>query len=472
MMHEDFYTGEPDITGSPLNFTNENIINTGGDAVLEAANMASFGKYDYSAGARQSNFTAPVAPFNGGGFGGNFNPYQQQGFQGGIGAPPPQYWGNPQPTYNYYRPYGQYQQPYQQPQYQQQTTYHIPGINISGEYMPDVNFESQITEMELEYFNRQQETDAKQIVDRQGSVYGGYNNGYGMNYYGMPYYNPYQYNSLNNEFQSRVNKMKDDARQRRLDYNLNLSRLAHNFAGDIISDDEIRERYTGKTVDIPEAYVQTQDQYYENNRFNNLKPFDNSQMYRDHRAQIQREYNKIIPADADLKTTFDRMAIIWADWEMEEEMHRRKNAGNLYNSGDNSYKYYIRKCAAERYAREKGLDNLPSIPGYSNINNFDGNAIKQNYISNNPVLSKVATLSDDGTMNVSFSLPSNVGSNKGEVYTVHNQNEAEYDNKRDQFYSKANAERFDKFLAAEPGNAYLDELKRKKQEEYRRNGQI
>ena len=44
MIHEDFYTGEPVNSGSPANFPDTNIINTGPGAEVEAANMASFGK--------------------------------------------------------------------------------------------------------------------------------------------------------------------------------------------------------------------------------------------------------------------------------------------------------------------------------------------------------------------------------------------------------------------------------------------
>ena len=456
MIHEDFYTGEPVNSGSPANFPDTNIINTGPGAEVEAANMASFGKYDYDPSMRQ--MTMPVQLT--GGFGGTFNPYPNMG----IGAPPPPqpgygynpygYYYNPQPTYNYYRPYGQVpfpqQQYYQQPQ--QPTTYQIPGVNISGEYLPPANYEKIISEMQMEYFSRQQDLEAKQEVDRQSSVYG-YGNMYGYNYYGIPYYNPYQYSSLNNEFQSRIRAIQEEARENRLNFNLHISRLAHNFAGHDISDDDIKERYTGKVVDIPQAYIQPPEEYMEQVRFRNMVPFDNSQLYRDHRAQIQREYSSIIPPDSDLKETFDKMGIIAANWEMEEEMHRRKNAGVLYNSTDNSYKYFVRQKAAERYAKEKGM--VPNVP--APLSGFSTNAFQQSYVSSNPVLSKVANLADDGTLNVSLNIPCNVGSHKGENYTVHNSQEAEYEQKK---------ERFGRFLASEPGNSYLDQLKQEKLERY------
>ena len=80
-----------------------------------------------------------------------------------------------------------------------------------------------------------------------------------------------------------------------------------------------------------------------------------------------------------------------------------------------------------------------------------------NYVAGNPVLSQAANLADDGTLNVSISLPANVGSHKGEIYTVNNSQEAEYNEKR---------ERFGRFLDSIPGNIYLDQQKQKKLEEY------
>lgn len=470
MIQQDFYTGEPVNPGSPNNFQNPNIINTGPTAESEAASMASFGKYDYDPSMRQATAAMPVQLT--GGFGGTFNPYPNGG---GIGAPPPPQFGgippygyspygyytgygyyNQQPTYNYYRPYptgGQIPFPPQQPcqTFQQPTTCHIPGVNFSGEYLPPADYEQRITEMQMEYFSRQQELEAKQEVDRQSSVYG-YGNMYGYNYYGIPYYNPYQYNALNNEFQSRIKAMQDEARENRLKFNLNISKLAHNFAGHNISDEDIRERYTGRTIDIPQAYIQPPEEYMEQMRFRNMVPFDNSQAYRDHRAQIQREYSAVIPPDANLKEAFDGMGIIAANWEMEEEMHRRRNAGVLYNSGDNSYKYFVRQKAAERYAQEKGI-----VPMGQLMPAFSSQSVQQSYVSSNPVLSKVANLTDDGTLNVSLNIPCNVGSHKGENYTVHNSQEAEYEEKK---------ERFGRFLASEPGNSYLDQLKQQKLERY------
>ena len=449
MVHEDFYSGEPvEETGSS-NFAfpvaGKNIIDTGASSEVEAANAAGFGKamYDYDPAQRAAAIqTAPVPLV--GGYSGQFNPYQPN-YGRGIGAPPPWVggyspYGNPQPSYGYYRP-PQQQRP------EMPTSVRINPLNMFGEFLPNADWEEQVAKMQMEYFTRQQDIDAKQMAERSNSVYG--YGGYGYNYYGIPYVNPYQYNSLNNEFMSRIEQMRNDARQARVDFSMNLSRLAHNFSREEnISDAEIRERYTGKTVEIPAGYVP--EVYYEQYRFAQMQPFDNSQMYRDYYASLTREYNEIIPPDSDLKTTFALMGIIDAKWQMEEEQHRRKDATGLYNSGS-TYKYYVRQKARERYMKNNGTSGVPAAM----MPTFGFNPA--NYVAGNPVLSKATTLADDGTLNVSISLPANVGSHKGEVYTVNNSQEAQYNEKR---------ERFGRFLDSIPGNIYLDQQKQQKLEGY------
>lgn len=466
MRSEDFYTGEPVITGSPPNFSNPNVISPI-SSVDEAANMASFGAYAYDPAMRSM--------MNPGGYGYNpgvspnfMNPPQPQ-FGGivytppqyGIGAPPSPY-GNIQPTYNIYRPNSpnpalqmgmvpQYQQP------QMPTSYHIPGINMGGEYMPPADFEKRMSELEMAYYNKvinQQAKDEVNTAMNNSSVYGyGYNGGF--NYYGMPFYNQYQYSSADLELRRAVEAMQNEARENRMSFNMHMSKLAHNFNGDSISEDQIRERYIGRDIDIPQqsGIIVTPQDYWEIGRFYQMEPFDNSQMYREHFMRVREEFNKIIPADSNLKDTFNNMGIVAAQYEMEEELHRRRDGGNLYDNSDNAYKRLIRKKAKERYAAEKGitLSNTGAV-----VPNFNAQQAKQNFISNSPTLANCATLQDDGTLNVSLQLPCNVGSHIGQMYSVNSQ-EASYDEKR---------ERFHQFMDSIPGSIYLDQKKREKAEGY------
>ena len=443
MIHEDFYTGEPVNIGSPQNF-----INSSQD--MEAANMASFGKYDYDPGNRQLP-QASIYP-GGNGFNSVVNPIQPlyPPTQQGIGAMPPGYtpytpYGNVGPTYGQFRT-GMQQQ---QVQYQQPTTYHIPGVNLSGDFIPPADFDKYISGLEREFWIKQQELEVEKEMERNNSVYG-YGGWQGYNYYGTPYYNPYQYNAINNEYSAKLEELKNKAKDTRLEFDINLSKLAHNFVNDGISEEAIVERYQGKSIDIPRAMIPSYQEYYEQNRLYNLVPFDNSQEYRDHMNMVRNQIRNVIPENADLKETSEKMAIIWSDWELEEEEHRRKNAGVLYNSGDNSYKYFVRRKAQERYMREHGVQPTTASFNY-------GNGLVQSYVDSSPLLSQTATLADDGTLNVSLDLPCNVGSHKGQTYSIHNSQESEYDEKR---------ERFNAFLDSIPGNIYLDNQKNKKIEGY------
>lgn len=422
MIRQDFYTGEPVEMGSP-NFSSE----------LEAANMASFGKYDYDSNSRVMMQQAQPQP----------QYYQPYPNMVGIGAPyyqGQQYspYGNLQPLT---RPFGQQFQQFQQPQPQ---TYHIPGFNPGGsEFLPPADYEDIIEDLQLDYWNARMEVDVKTEMDMQQSVYG--NNTWGYNYYGMPYYNPYKYNSVDNEFSQKINKIKDDARNNRINLNIQLSKLCHNILDDGVTEEEIIQRCTGMDLPAPQISWQANQDYYTEMRIANMVPFNNASYYSNARAAHQRELDKILPPDANMEETFKNLGVLAVQYEWEEEAHRRKDLSGSYSSGGNMYKYYVKRKAQERYAAEHGMP----VGNTNQFNTTFGNQI----LNGLPTLSQNATVADDGTLNVSLSLPVNVGSHRGEMYTVTNQNEAEYEKKREQF---------GKFLNSIKSDIYLDDLKKKK----------
>lgn len=436
MLHQDFYTGEPTTLGSPIS-----------SAEQEAASMASFGKYDYNSGSRNL-FPQPM-----------FNQQTNQNFQRqtiGIGAP---YFNNNQFN-QYYNGYGNFspygnvmpnrqmfnQQFYQPPQ---PTTYHIPGFNPSGsEFLPETGWEDQLNDLQMEYWIAKQEVDVANEMKMQQSVYGG--NQWGFNYYGMPYYNPYMYNSLDSEFSQKINKIKDKARESRVQLNMQLLKLSHNILGDEVSDEEIEKRCKGFDIPIPPTTFQDNQNYYQQVRLSNMVEVSNAKFYSDARAKRQRELDALIPPNSNMKEAFDGLGLLAAELDLEEEKHRRKDLGQNYSSGNNVYKYYVRKKAKERYAAENGTSQPQN-----QFNNAFGNQLVNQF----PTLSQNATIADDGTLNVSLSLPVNVGSHAGETYTIANANEAEYEKKREQF---------GKFLGSikTNGEPYLEDLKRRKYEEY------
>jgi hypothetical protein len=95
--------------------------------------------------------------------------------------------------------------------------------------------------MEQEFLRERIENEAKAVVNNfQRNQYGanGYNNGY--NYYGTPYHNPYTYTDYN-KYQTRLDEMKEEARERRIRLNINLSKLAHNVCGETYDENVIEE---------------------------------------------------------------------------------------------------------------------------------------------------------------------------------------------------------------------------------------
>ena len=251
MIQENFYTGEPVITGSPPIFSQDVSSNMISES-NKAAELASFGRYDYDASSRaayRQQMTTQQAIYPGCYGYNNFGMQPMQPIQPmypmggvGIGSYPYQYGGgNPvlQPTYDMYR---QPQPYFQQPQHT--GTVRIPGINLGGEFLPSITSEADIARMQSEYITKYEELQAKLDYERSNSVYSNGNWG-GFNYYGTGYYNPYQYNSLNQEIYKQVEAMKDEARENRILFNLKIAKLAHNIARDGVSEEDIETRYRG-----------------------------------------------------------------------------------------------------------------------------------------------------------------------------------------------------------------------------------
>ena len=426
MKREDFFTGEPLPGGSPTILQNEYTTEQ------EAISNASFGSYDYDPGTRMMN-NSPIASIYPGSYGYNnfmnppvsFNPY--------YGNNPGYYYGN----LNYSNGGNpalalmQQQQMQQQQMYQQQIQYHIAPVNFGGsEFLPSAQHEEEIERLKLEYWAKEQEEYARNSMSSAYNPYTGY-----YNYYGTPYINPYQYNnSISNEVDRKIAEIKEEARENRLNFNMNLARLAHNIAGDDYDDRDLRERYEGKNVTGPMPI--TYGEIVEQNRFNNLVPVDNSKYYQEFHASVSREFNSVISKDSDLTETFSKMGELNAKYELEEEQHRRKNGALLYDSANNSYKYFVRAKAAERYAQSKGLSLVQQV-------NNSAEQLKSNMLNQYNTLSQSAKLCDDGSLTITCPFGSKAGSN----YTVHNSMEAGYDTVK---------ERFAQYLDSITGEIYLN----------------
>ena len=414
----DFFSGETalDVVSPPASQTQDEI---------EAANMASFGTYNFGGppvslnpagqgyyGGQQQQFNYWNNPGFGygqpqGGYG--FGQYMNSPTQGGYGYNYQQFMNSPNPAFQF-----MHQQQYQNYQpMKKDVTVHIDAFNPGGnEYLPPADYEEKIFDLEWKFWNETQEKEAKRILEQPI--------GLGQNYYGYGYYStPYNYNMYSdNPYINQLKELQEQARQSRINLNIRLSRLAHNFLGDGYTDEQIEEIYTGKDVVIPG--ISTVD-LYDQQRFANLIPFDNSQMYREYDKRVSDQFHKRIKPTDDMNTAFENLALVAYDYEMEDEMHRRRQElKGTYDS--NAYKLLVRQKAIKENLHTKINESV------NQVQDFKDNLLGSGLF---PTLSQHATLADDGTLNITYSLDNN--------NVIQNQNESQYQKERARFNAFLNS---------------------------------
>jgi hypothetical protein len=422
MERVDFYSGEP---------VNEYGAQTEDEKIAEE--FASFGRTYYEE-LRANNVNPGAYNNNYGGWNQpnyNMNPYAyNNGWNNGWNQNYNYGWNNQyvpgyqnynmgNPAYAYMQQMGM--QPYS---YQQQNvpqgdiTYDIPGLSFGNDYLPPAGYEDTIAEMEQEFLRERIENEAKAVVNNfQRNQYGanGYNNGY--NYYGTPYHNPYTYTDYN-KYQTRLDEMKEEARERRIRLNINLSKLAHNVCGETYDENVIEEIYRGKTITVPGV---TYTDLYEYNRLQSLVPVNNADYYRQLDAAVSADYHKYISKDANMQETFENMGLVWNEYEREEEKHRRRLiAGSCYDS--NAYNYRLLKNDIERIAKEKGIiiptaydsngDMICTSSNENIRNTFD--ELKRAALEEFPSLAESAHLDKNGVLHINYKDPTTSNNNTEE----------------------------------------------------------
>lgn len=393
-------------------FTGETALEVVSPPVSQAEANASIGQTIYGGGPPRNLFIGGV----------NYNqgpPYQGIGYNAGYNYG---YYNQPNYTqygygYNAYGGAGQGNPAFgfagNQPNVvAQDVTVDIPAVNPSGSiYLLPSDYEDRIFDLEWQYWWEMQQSTAEQQMAQPQFGYGY------PNYYGMGYTQPFVYNNYNgNKYIEEAKEILEKAKQDRIEMNINLAKLAHNYLGEEYNEEDLRELYTGKTVTIPNM---TTVDVYDMNRFHNLVPFDNSQMYRDRDAQISREFRKRIGAHDDMNTCFENLALVDYDYKMEEEMHRRNQ--DLKTSYDsNTFRTLIRQKVFDEKIKKQGLD-----PGQVQY-------MKDNLLGSGlfPTLSQHAKLADDGTLNITYSYGPN---------QVNNLNESQYQKERERFNSFLNS---------------------------------
>lgn len=450
MFRYNMMTGEPD-NGSP----NENF---GVMSTQEIVNNASLipppnqpgGQYVYNTDARfgpmytQTMYTQMSGPYPGyqnpammqmmqanGQFGYNMPmQIQQQPMQqnkpwyydnmmkangGGIGfMNPPQYpngYGNGYSSYN-------------QPQYQDQT-YVIPAFNFGSDTLFPADIEDRIAELQLSLYNELEESYVERMK-RQSA----YQNNMGWNgYYGpnMMIDDP----AIINKYQNIAQEIRNEAIERRTNFNKNLVRAAFNVAyGPENVDDEMIERmFTPVTVTIPAEQVQNNAHQ---DFLNRLVPCDgNAWYYRQMTIKASEEHNKYFPKGdrTTLAEYLDGATEMLFDMSLEEEKHKRRNGQILYRQ-DGSYRELLRAKIMERKGLTnngiiKGSDEMPDLTNLIDSNGMPGTAF--------PTLRASSTRLEDGS--ILITPPPWITEKEGttESLKLKNQMESDYERNRGKF---------------------------------------
>jgi hypothetical protein len=144
-------------------------------------------------------------------------------------------------------------------------------------------------------------------------------------------------------------------------------------------------------------------------------------MYREYDQRVSDQFHKRIKPTDDMNTAFENLALVAYDYEMEDEMHRRRQElKGTYDS--NAYKLLVRQKAIKENLHTKINESV------NQVQDFKDNLLGSGLF---PTLSQHATLADDGTLNITYSLDNN--------NVIQNQNESQYQKERARFNAFLNS---------------------------------
>lgn len=356
MYHRDFYSGEP--VEVPPSFDQSTNMSTviGGEP-----------EYSYDPNTRYIQSGMSYQPASNGYYSGT----PQPGFMNPPNRSPFAGSGNPAlsggaPSFPIY----------QQPQYQQpppqDKIVHVPGFSPGGSIMLSPDAEEICDKMQMEMVAEQEEA-----IERRNKRFQGYfNNNYGNNYYGMPFMNNYADETVNTKYRQKINKMKQEAVERRRNFNKRLSHAVHNALGDNISEDQINTIYDGYDYTIPATQVQFDQKY---DMLSGMIEVSNSGVYAEHSRKVSESYKQMVDPsnDTDMNTWLNNLGMVQTYYNLEEEYHSRRNVSQYYQ-GD-SYRRILRRSIAQRDGST--TENIPMGSDF-------------------PVLNESADLLDDGTLSI------------------------------------------------------------------------
>lgn len=396
MNRYNYYTGEPE-NGSP-NIVSTDVITT--NMNIMSNNQGQPIQYNYDPNMRYMQMNQSPMIYQPGAFGYNMNPPQQfisapnpnfmnppvqqlTGFTGFVGNPALSMLGN---NGGYNNQYG-YFNPYQQPVYQDRVV-HVPGFNTGTEVLFPENIEEICSQLQIEMMIEQDEA----IEERNKRFQGYFNNNYGANYYGMPFFSTYMDQSILNKYRRKIEEIKQEAVEKRIQLNKRLSKLAHNYINDGVTDEDIDRIYDGYSYTITANQIKMQNEY---NRFANMVPVSNQHIYAKHFEQVSNIYNSLTDSESNMEQFLQSQGLVEIYNNLEEEMHKRKDGTRYYQ--EDGYKRFLRKAINKR----KGID--------TNQNNSSNSIMNSAF----PLLSQNGSLLEDGT--ISITTPSWLGNRQVQI---------------------------------------------------------
>lgn len=377
------------------------------------------------------------------GYGGQPNPVLQPGYNNQVN--PGFQMGYSQQSYPQ-QMYQQYQSQYEQPQQM-----FIPPINFAGtEYLLPSNFEEIATEMIMKHVEAEAEWNAQQIANRSRNQMQGMFNPFRQNYYDQPMYG--YYNTFQSPVYKELEEIKEKAKQSRKDLNIQLSKLAHNYLNDGVTDEQIEELYSGKYVDVQTTVYRNADQDAFQARFTsqNIVYTDPAAPYREAFFKVKNKIESIMPPDTPYEEVGARMNILMSEWELEELDQKRRTYANSYTSSNNTYKNIVIRKYAEKKLDDLGIkfrDNIMPMQTFKQAQKSQA-ASREELTQKAKDLANMFNLGDfadciegvdeNGMLEIGIKLPQNVGSNAGEEVSV-NSEEFQYERQREKFHNFVNS---------------------------------
>lgn len=404
----DFFSGQPVQQQAPMSGTNMSNQQVGGYQV----GTITPGAYGYNQGPQNGFMNPYTGPAytpqpnlqtpNFQGFAGNpaLAMLQQNNMNGGGGLG--------------FQPFGWNPYAPQQPQYQDKVV-HVPGLNFGSDVMFPSDIEERVEKLQLDMMVEQEEADLK----RQKNFQGYFNANYGAyNYYGIPYYANTMDQSVQNKYRQILMDMRQEAIQRRTNFNKHLSKLVHNFLGDGVTDEDIDRVYDGYTYTIPAAQFEEDAKQKELERF---KPVSNRQMYIDHHNEVHKAIQGLVGDDNTTMNDFLRnQGILQTAFMLDEDLHRKRDTTRYYQ--EDSYKRFLRKAIMER----NGISPATGQP--APMTNGENIPFGRNF----PALNQASTVLDDGTL--SISIPDHFGvRSDGRQIVMNNEMERHFAENRQRF---------------------------------------